>query len=241
MFNLVITSTVYVSSNNTILIDSNERIRQYVESFLFYLDCKTIQDIIICDNSGFDYSKCVEFHNTTLKKNVEFLCFLGDNEKISEKGKGYGEGEIMEYVLKNSKLIRNRTSFCKVTGRVKILNIDSILRRINNRNNYFQRIGLNPFVTIKKVDTRFYHSTIDSFEQYLLKSYDSVNDNEGQYLEHVYYRQLNDNGLKYKSLNRLPNIKGISGSTGKTYDIKPVRWFFLKNIYILFKYFKIID
>lgn len=231
MYTLIITSTVYINSNKTLLIDPEQRLKQYIESILFYMNCEMIKDIVVCDNSNYDYSTCKEFLNKTPKKNIEFLHFSGDTEQTMLKGKGYGEGQIMAYIMDKSKLIRTAESFCKITGRLLILNIDVILKKIKRNNNYFQRTALNPFTVTKKVDTRFYHCKTDIFKQVLLNSFSLVDDNNGYYLEHVYYNELNANGIPYYNFNRLPNVAGFSGSTGEKYDIKKTRWFFLKNIY----------
>lgn len=239
---LIITSTVNVNSCLTVLTDPKIRLQQYIDSILFYLNSKKIDKIIICDNSGFDYSVVDKLNKIAIGNNkmIEFLNFHGSIKKIKEFGKGFGEGEIMNYIFANSKFIQNETSFFKVTGRIKVLNIDSVVRKTDKNINYFQRIGLNPFKSENKVDTRFYYCTINTFKRNLLISYPFVNDNEGHYLEHVYYNVLNDNKVIYKNFNILPHIKGISGSTGVTYDIKPLRWLVLKNIYLVFKFLKIL-
>jgi hypothetical protein len=195
--------------------------------------------IVICDNSGFDYSEIEEIKQkaTEQKKTIEFLNFHGDSDKILKLGKGYGEGEIMEYVLLNSKLIKpDEISFCKVTGRILILNIDAILKNTFLNENYFQRMHINPFAAEERVDTRFYQCTLKTFKDYLFEAYQLVNDNEGNYLEHVYHDQLKVYNVDYRSFNKLPRIEGVSGSTGETYRIRAVRWFLLKNIYVVLNF-----
>nr|WP_315198941.1 hypothetical protein [uncultured Flavobacterium sp.] len=239
---LIITSTVSVNSCLTVLIDPKIRLQQYVDSILFYLNSKKIDRIIVCDNSGFDYSVVDKINAKAISNNklIEFLNFHGSEKKIKEFGKGFGEGEIMNYVFANSKFIQNETSFYKVTGRIQVLNIDSVIRKVDASVNYFQMIGINPFNVVNKVDTRFYHCTVNAFKEYLLISYPFVQDNEGFFLEHVYYNALNSRNVIYKNFNILPNIKGISGSTGVSYDIKPLRWFVSKNIYSIFKFLNVL-
>jgi len=199
------------------------------------LNSKSIKDIIVCDNSNFDYSKCIGSEVIPDSKSIEFLCFLGDKDQISTKGKGYGEGEIVAYALKNSKLIQKGTkSFCKVTGRILLMNIDSILKSVNEDTNYFQRIGMSPFNHLEKVDTKFYHCTIDTFLTCLVNANKMVNDYEGYYLEHVYFHQLKTKKVFYRTFKILPYFIGVSGSTGISYTIKKdYKWYFLKCTYYI--------
>jgi hypothetical protein len=233
---LIITSTVYINSNLTVLTDPLVRSRQYIDSILFYLECKAVDSIIICDNSNYDYSKHKELFKNTSNKKIELLRFIGDKNKILERGKGYGEGEIMAYIFAKSKLINNEcVDFYKITGRIFLFNINSIIKSTNPLRNHFQPLGLNPYVNLKKVDTRFYHCTNETFLQYLKNASESVNDKVGYYLEHAYYDSLKNHNVQYESFNVLPHFGGISGSTGETYSISEFKWFFLKNIYIITK------
>ncbi len=157
---LIITSTVYVNSDMTVLTDPLVRERQYVDSILYYLRSPVLSAIIVCDNSGFDFStnaKLVEVAAESGKR-TEFLYFISDKDRIAERGKGYGEGEILAHVFRESRLLADaEASFFKVTGRLLVLNLDTIARKVRSGETYFQRVGLNPFVNQKKVDTRFYY------------------------------------------------------------------------------------
>lgn len=219
MRTLVITSTVYVNSNLTILVNVEERIKQYLQSICFYLSCNSVDQIIICDNSNFDYSRFSTFFQAISDKKIEYLFFEGDKAKILEKGKGYGEGEIMKYILDRSKiLLPEMRSFIKVTGRLKVLNIDDILAKASPEIDYFQRAGSNPFNYLKAIDTRFYQCTFNTFKNYLIDEYQKVNDNNGFFLEHCYYRCFLVTHLAIRGFDILPVLSGISGSTGLFYD-----------------------
>ena len=144
---LIITSTVYVNSGLTVVMDAGLREQQYTDSILFYIGSAAIKKIVVCDNSGFDYSK-VERLSAGAKqhgKEIEFLSFQGDKDKIKQQGKGYGEGEIMAYTLKNSRLLGEGSDFFKVTGRVIVLNIDRIASKVVPGEACFQKVTMNPF------------------------------------------------------------------------------------------------
>lgn len=219
---LILTSTVHINSLMTVVVDPKIRLQQYIDSIHFYLDSKVIQKIVVCDNSDFDYSSitALQEHAVINNKTIEYLHFQGTSDKIQEFGKGFGEGEIMAFVFKHSHLIQDDDSaFLKVTGRLKIINIDSVLGKMKHDVTYFQPVNLNPFINLKKVDTRFYQCTKAIFTTFLKNAYFDVHDKESVFLEHVYYKQLIANNIKYKNFVVLPNFLGISGSTGIVYEM----------------------
>lgn len=238
---LVITSTVTVNSELTVLVDPKIRLEQYIDSILFYLSSKKVEKIIVCDNSGFDYSKIqkiLEFASIN-NKQIEFLNFYGTSDKIQEWGKGYGEGEIMSFIFNNSKIIKQEdAAFLKVTGRLKILNIDEIINHLKSHVTYFNAVNLNPFVNLKKVDTRFYQCTKENFIHFFKDSYKNVNDKEGFFLEHVYYYNICDNNIKFKNFKILPNFLGISGSTGSTYKNSKISFSIRQFLFSVFRILK---
>ena len=60
MSTMIITSSVYVNSGLTALTDPGVREGQYVDSILFYIRSKAIRNIVVCDNSGFNYASNVK-------------------------------------------------------------------------------------------------------------------------------------------------------------------------------------
>lgn len=238
---LIITSSVTVNSCLTVLVDPKIRLEQYIDSILFYLNSKKVKKIIVCDNSGFDYSeiqKIVELAAVN-NKQIEFLSFYGTTDKIQECGKGYGEGEIISFVFSNSKIIaQGDVAFLKVTGRLKILNIDEVVHHLKSNVTYFNAVNLNPFVNLKKVDTRFYQCTKENFKYFFKDSYKNVNDKEGFFLEHVYYNNLQDNIIKFKNFKILPNFSGISGSTGITYKTSKISFLIRQFLFSVFRVIK---
>jgi hypothetical protein len=223
---LIITSTIYVNSDMTILVDPAIREQQCVDSILYYLNSPYLAAIVVCDNSGFDFSTNSRLMEAAALsgKQTEFLCFAGEKNAIAAKGKGYGEGQMMAHILMESRLLKRAgASFFKVTGRLSVLNFDEIARKVRPGKTYFQRVGRNPFVNLKKVDTRFYYCNVGLFESRLLHAYKVVNDREGRYLEHVYYEVLKEQPGSYSGLGVPPLFGGISGSTGLSYSIGPLK------------------
>src|SRR6186997_1781490 len=139
---LVITSTVYVSAPYTVLVDPEERKKQYHDSIQFFIKESPLTKIIVCDNSGYRYSKTINDLAKSHNKEIELLSFHGNTELVANYGKGYGEGEIMQFIFSNSILIREVEGFLKVTGRLKLLNVTKLLSKCNHWENYFMPISL---------------------------------------------------------------------------------------------------
>jgi len=203
----------------TILTNTEERLNQYLISLKYAIEYyHKINAIIFCDNTNFDwnYSDLFEIakkHNKTL----EILKFHGNYEKIQQKGKGYGEGEIIDYVLENSKLINNVNYFYKITGRIIIQNFDKT-SKFSKTNHFIFSSGIAN--NRKEVETFFYRVNIDFYNKYLKDAYLLVDDKNGIYLEQIFYNRLQDK--KIKSFCIYPKVVGISASTGKVYTKKTI-------------------
>ena len=161
--------------------DSNLRLQQYIETIKWALEKTNFDIIIFCDNSDFNY----DFKNivTNSKKTFEYLSFKGDFNKSNKYGKGYGEGEIIKYAIDNSKYLKENTCFYKLTGRLTVKNINSILKKSQNNKNYF----LNFLFSKNSIDTRFYKINKDDYMNYFYNAYEKVRDKDNYSLENVFF------------------------------------------------------
>lgn len=217
---LVITSSVYVSASYTVLVDPGEREKQYKESILFFIKESPLTKIIVCDNSGYRYPDSLYDLGRSYNKEIELLSFQGNNELVANYGKGYGEGEIMQFVLSNSSLIRQVEGFLKVTGRLKVINVTELLRRCDHWENYFMPISLlRPRFMVPKaarscVEVRVYYATKSFFNKVLFHAHEEVRDKETFFMEHAYHNAMAKSPVKVKCFPVPPEIIGMSGSNG---------------------------
>jgi hypothetical protein len=220
---LVIPSSVYVSAGYTRLRDHGQRLEQYVEAIGWYIRETKLEKIIVCDNSGFQYPGALVDIAAAHGKQLELLSFTGDSALVAEYGKGYGEGQIMEFVLANSRLIKEVEGFLKVTGRLKVVNIDRVLPDLDSSQNYFLPISLlRPRFLVAPaarvcVEVRVYYTTRAFFLEVLLTAYKAVRDDETFFLEQAYYRAITSSPrsvARVKVFPRVPEITGMSGSNG---------------------------
>jgi len=220
MSTLLITSSVKVIAPQTAVNDDRERLEQYIAAIRKWIINTRISRIVVCDNSGFIYDRTsFEELGAAHGTEVEFLSFLGDQQKIKMQGKGYGEGEIIRYALENSQLLQQSTGFFKVTGRVFITNYNRLSRFVKADQAYFN-LGINASQG-NYIDTRFYYCPVTFYKQYLLTAFEQVDDLGGYVLENAFHTALK--AAVYRRFFLAPDFEGVSGSTGKNYrERRPV-------------------
>lgn len=221
---LVITGAIDIQNSHipyTQLTETKQRLKQYLESLEYAIENYTsITHIIFCDSTNypFDYSSIVE-QARQKDKTLEIHSFSGDKEKVRKQGKGYGEGEIMDYLLKHSAALKNCNCFYKLTGRVIVKNFDAVHH--SSADSHFLCYHTINEDRKSLVSTVFYRISKDMYLHRLRDAYSEVNDEQGHYLEMVYFQKLKDTDLR--SFKTFPIISGISGSTGMRYDVSPNR------------------
>ena len=214
----IITGTIRPSAqvNQLVLTNEDERFSQYEASLRFLLNAGAFSKIVFCENSNYGTEKLYHLKELAEKNGIELelLSFQGDTVQTGIHGKGYGEGEIMAYVLANSRLASVVDFFVKITGRMQIDNIKEIVARLNQEKTYFNI----PNRTRRDIyDTRIYAMPRKQFERYFEDSYEKVQDEQGIFLEMVYTDILLKNDIRVNNFPRYPRITGISGSIGIAY------------------------
>lgn len=237
---LIITSSVRVSAPYTFLRDANQREAQYLDALKFFITESPLRKIIICDNSGYTYPGFLNELAASCSKEIELLSFTGNATLVAQYGKGYGEGEIMEFILRHSALIDKADGFFKITGRLKVTNMAALLRSSDANRHYFMPVSLfRPRWLVPKaarpcVDTRVYHVTKDFFRRHLLLVYKEVREKEVYFLEHAYYKAIVQSGVPVKCFNPPPEIIGMSGSNGWMFkERSPLRKLLLRIVALL--------
>lgn len=219
---LLITASVLPQEKRFLkLREPEQRLKQYLDSLRFYIVHTGLTRIVLCDNSGFGFPAAdITALAEKYGKKLEIVQFIGDKEKIRANGKGYGEGEIIEYALHHSHLLREARYFIKITGRLKVLNINRIIEKMDITKIYMNRVIRNFHRPGKnmKMDTVLYGMPKDIYTARLSDAYMSVCDKKGIYLEHVFYDRIVKNKLTVYNIPHFPVIKGVSGSLGSRYQ-----------------------
>lgn len=219
---LLITSSIVPQEKRFLILkEPKQRLSQYLDSLRFYIVHTNLNNIALCDNSGFNFP--VDEMTALAKeygKKLEIIQFVGDKKKIIENGKGYGEGEIIEYALHHSLLLKKSSYFIKVTGRLKVTNIDQIIERIDLTKIYMNKNIHNFRKSEKstKMNTVLYGIPKKIYMAVFVDAYKNVCDKRGIYLEHVFAKRIIENGLIIYNIPHFPVIDGISGSLGNRYQ-----------------------
>lgn len=219
---LLITGAIDINAcvpKYTKLTDTGERLKQYEDSIEYAIrNYKTISNIIFCENTKFGFKE-KEFVNLSrsFKKQFEYLTFQGNYDRIQLQGKGYGEGEIIKYALMNSHLLKNSTSFVKLTGRLTVANFDMLIKKVIKKpGNYFQLPSLFRKNKTNTISTVLYSTETSFYIQNLLDLYKMVDDSQRQILEFLFYRAISVHEVY--NFPYYPVIRGLSGTSGNPYN-----------------------
>ena len=93
---ILLTFSVKVSAPHTKLVDEEDRIAFTIESIERWLFLDGNLRLVLCDGSNYDFSKIVS--EKFPRANIECLHFQNNRDLVSLYGKGFGEGEIINYV-----------------------------------------------------------------------------------------------------------------------------------------------
>lgn len=216
---LLITGCINPDQNVPVLTikDSHVRLKQYIESIEYYIACSPFENIVFCDNSCAPEITGLADLANKYNKRFEWLSFQGDRNRVVTQGKGYGEGEIINYAIQNSLLMRRSRYMCKITGRLIIKNIGALTKFIDETQIYFQPNKTDD--GRKYINTRIYMMPIKIYLQYFKDAYIKVDDRKGVYLENTFGMMVSSNNLKYKRFVMYPDYIGVSGSTGSNYKL----------------------
>jgi hypothetical protein len=237
---LIVTSAIVPSENVPFLqlVDPQSRLFQTYCSLICWISKTKIANIVLCDNSGTAHTfselgiLAERYH-----KQLEVLTFRGDHEKIRSQGKGYGEGEIMKYVMEHSHLLRDETAFYKVSGRIFVEGFDDVHNAHATRGIVFSlpaKMGrwkkallsaAGKYRAVSSgvrllgkgyVRTTFYKCTKQYYMDNLVNRFLYIDDRHGYFFEHALMGPLLESGFDVFSMR--PRLVGMSATNGILYD-----------------------
>jgi hypothetical protein len=215
---ILLTSCVNVSDKSVSLSDASKRIKYTIDSVKEWLNSIPTIKIVICDNSGYDFQGVVKKYFPD--NEIECLSFCGDKAAVSKYGKGYGEVEIIEYAISNSKYISNAKCFAKCTAKLWVKNPEIFLKKWNGRC-AFKPVFKNVFSFrssyLGYIDTRFYVVSLGFYEKYLRGLHRKIKPNSSIGLEELFLEALISKNLINIFWEKCPQIYGVSGASGNAY------------------------
>lgn len=204
---------------HTNLQDSEIRRKQYCDSIRFYLEVTKCR-ILFVENSGTDISSYFKGE----VERLEIITFDG-NSYDKSLGKGRGEMLIIKHAISHSKFIKECSTVCKITGRYKILNINTFV-------DFYLTSGHDLMVELMRnlqyADSRLFIGTVNFYKKYLISYMDLIDDSKGFYFEHALSRASLTavlEGFSILPFKYKPRYSGQSGTDGKKFNDSFIHWF----------------
>lgn len=192
---ILLTATVNPQGMKGANFDPKEREAMYVEALKFYAEKGLC--VVFAENSGW-----IEVEGSWFKvqgsrvkdnfDNVEFVDVSGP-EYDQSRGKGYNETILLHKAVMKSKKIQEAGCFFKITGRLKVLNIEDLLKEVEGLR--FKVQGLSSSLSFvadckdHKVyewlhmpinghagECRYWYASVEFFESMMWPRYDELND-----------------------------------------------------------------
>lgn len=217
---LLMTSCVFVSAPFVKLTNVDERIRLTLLSIDNWLKIHPDLKIVVCDGSGYDFTDVCRAKFLTA--DIECLSFLNNSERVAEYGKGYGEGEIIDYCLTHSVFIKESDFFVKCTAKLWVHNFNTLIKEWNSIFLCFLGLEIKlkeKSVSIAWLDTRFFIINKLFYDRYFRMAYARVRDKEHYYIEHVFKDIVIENKISVRNcfVKYYPKVRGFSGTTAQEY------------------------
>ena len=217
---LLITSAITIADQQPVIGDPDERLRLTLVAIGKWLELAPEIQMVICDGSNFDLSTIMRTHFPQAK--IECLHFQNDAALVAKLGKGYGEGEIINYALDHSKHLQAASFFIKCTSKVWIKNFSACLRYWDGRficNADFSNVTKFKPYTLNHIDTRFFIVDKAFYRETFAQAYLQVNDPLRQTIEQCFKKIVLEKKLQEFILPIWPALAGFAGSTGEDYEL----------------------
>lgn len=126
MIPVLLTATVNPKGMQGASFSVEDRAQMYVEAVRFYVSKGLL--VVFAENSG----QVDVVRKALPEAEVEWLD-VSDADYDQARGKGYNETILIQKAIELSQSIQKSGCFFKVTGRLKVLNIDSLLQECTQR------------------------------------------------------------------------------------------------------------
>jgi hypothetical protein len=215
---VLLTSSVVVTDFSGKLNDPDLRIKHTIESISQWISFDSNVRLVICDGSNFDFTSRLQALFPSAQ--IECLAFQNDREQVKKHGKGYGEGEIIQYALTHSKFLQGADAFIKCTAKLWVLNIKDCINQWNGQficSAHFSNVFSLKQINLQFIDTRFYVSTKKFYLEYLSTAHVNLGDVPGRSIEDAFLDVIRQHDMKHILLRSPPIICGVGGGSGKYY------------------------
>ena len=219
---IVLLLTAAIDVRNVPFLTRNDpkvRLDDYKEALKLWLGNPHTPSVIFAENTGHDLAEIRNICKTHNPHNiiVEFIS-LDDNDYDRTLGKGYGELRIINRVLRDSQIIGPQTRLIKITGRLYVSNICSLIQ------GFFRYPDVEVFCDFRCnltwADSRAFCASRKFFEDFMIPMQQEINDTTNTTYELILGRAAHRcmaEGFQWAMMPCAPNYLGVSGTSNKAY------------------------
>lgn len=200
--------------------DPIARLHDYESSLRYYLTLinNPLHGIVFVENSDSDVSSLKQSADKMgFTNRVEFLCNYG-SYTYAERGRAYGEFKLLDYAMTNSVMVRDSSKDAvvwKVTGRYKVLNLATMIRRAP--------VNLDMYIDMKDrplrwMDMRLMAWTPKGYDRLFLGIADSIGKDFNERAMRESMPEHVDEVTLVRRFRNEPRIDGIRGYDNANYS-----------------------
>jgi hypothetical protein len=197
--------------------DPATRLDDYRTALKRWLQVRSIDAIVLCENSGADVSMLRREVEAAPAGSppVEIIVFEGQTFD-PRLGKGFGEMGIIQHALERSAHLAGARIVLKATGRLFVTNAGRIARTIG------QADGIDVFCDLRRnlatADSRVFAATPRFLREHLVPLRSMIDDSAGVCFEDALARAVHGamaQGARYAPLPRAHRLVGIAGTNNQ--------------------------
>lgn len=164
--------------------------------------------VVFCDSSDYSLAKVQAAFGERQTTSYELLQFDG-NIFPPERGKGYGELQIISYALRHSHLLNECDFIVKITGRYRVENLEEIIREIHLPDSV--SVVADYSESSRYTYSGFFIARPQFLTQYLIPYLSWVDDSQGRHFEMALHQAIREAGGAC-AFSVVPRISGYSGT-----------------------------
>jgi len=192
--------------------DPEERTQDYLTAFRLWVSLNCGADIVFCENSGGDLSRFREIATSREGDNtIRFISFAG-NAGAQQRGKGYGEIEMLRHAFDIMPELKDFRYIVKVSGRYRVANAVEVISRIRQMS---ADLICDIHANLTYGDTTTVAFKPQIALDYLIPYREELDETRGVIIEHLMANCLHRTllaGGSWAPLPCTPYCDGISGS-----------------------------
>jgi hypothetical protein len=184
---------------------------------LYFWITKGLRKIVIADATETQLLTDHELRDiVALGVQIEQLAYAQNVDEVRARGKGYGEGKLIEFALHNSALLKTETRFFKSSGKTFVRNFREISGVIDTHriSTIFWKGSVGDDLWKSWADARFFYTTKDFALKHLVPCY-LQSDDKSAACEFQICEMLSRTASFGYAVR--PLIHGLSGYAGEDY------------------------